>query len=30
MKRFLVAILVFAMILSITAMAEGLPVPNNK
>ena len=30
MKRFLVAILVFAMFLSITAMAEGLPVPNNK
>ena len=30
MKRFLVAILVFAMFLSITAIAEGLPVPNNK
>ena len=30
MKRFLVAILVLAMFLSTVALAEGIPVPNNK
>lgn len=30
MKRFLVAILVLAIFLSICAMAEGVPVPKNK